>query len=206
MRHIISFLLIFIFLSCKQQTAHKEQQAETPKALQENKETSIIEYSKRGNDDLVDDLYDEKLDELPELKTLDKKFNDINESKIDSLAVFHKFDAKNNDYYRSADAHLNRVQDSFLKNELRVFFENNKTAYANSISRLKNLEDQIDKQYISAIDRRIALKLFVTLNMMNEFRKRNMPPVSSLETVVNNYKIYNGKLDSAITKNKQFTY
>ena len=206
MRHIISFLLIIIFLSCKQETAHKEQPAETPKALQENKKASIMEYSKRGNDDLVDDLYDEKLDELPELKTLDKKFNDLNKNKIDSLAVFHKFDVKNNDYYRSADAHLNRVQDSFLKNELRVFFENNKTAYANSISRLKNLEDQIDKQYMAAIDRRVALKLFVTLNMMNEFRKSNIPSVSSLETVANNYKTYNGKLDSAITKNKQLTY
>ena len=206
MRHIISFLLIFIFLSCKQQTTYKEQPTETPKALQENKETSMIEYSKRRNDDLVDDLYDEKLDELPELKTLDKKFNDLNKNKIDSLAVFHKFDVKNNDYYRSADAHLNRVQDSFLKNELRVFFENNKTAYANSISRLKNLEGQVDKQYISSLDRRIALKLLITLNMMNEFRKNNMPPSSSLETVVNNYKTYNGKLDSAITKNKQLTY
>ena len=202
MRHIISFLLIFICLSCKQQTANKEQPAETPKALQENKETSIMEYSKRGNDDLVDDLYDEKLDESPELKTLDKKFNDINESKIDSLAIFHKFDSKNNDYYRAADAHLNRVQDSFLKNELKIFFENNKTAYSNSINRLKNLEDQIGKQYISALDRRIALKLFVTLNMINEFRKNNTPPVSSLESVFNNYKTYNVKLDSAITKNK----
>lgn len=202
MRHIISFLLIFIFLSCKQQTAHKEQPAETPKALQKNPGTSIIEYSKRGNDDLVDDLYDEKLDEFPELKTLDKKFNDINESKIDSLAIFHKFDSKNNDYYRAADAHLNRVQDSFLKNELKIFFENNKTAYSNSISRLKNIEDQIGKQYISALDRRIALKLFLTLNMMNEFSKKNTPPVSSLESVFNNYKTYNVKLDSAISKNK----
>ena len=206
MRHIILFLLLFMLLSCEQQKERKEQQTETPKALQENKETSLIGYSKRSNDDLVDDLYDEKLDESPELKTPDKRFNAINESKIDSLAIFHKFDSKNVDYYRSADAHLNRMQDSFLKTELKTFFESNKTAYSNSISRLKNLEDLIGKQYISALDRRIALKLFITLNMMNEFRKINVPPVSSLEAVFNNYKSYNGRLDSAIAKNKQSTH
>jgi hypothetical protein len=202
MRHIIPFLLFFILLSCEHQKENKGQKPETPKALQENKQSSLIEFSKRISDDLVDDLYEEKLDEVPELKTLDKKFNALNKSKIDSLAVFHKFDSKNLDYYRSVNAHLNRVQDSFLKNELKTFFENNEVTYTNSVSRLKNLEDQIGKQYISAIDRRIALKLFVTLNMMAEFRKSNMPPASSLESVVNNYKTYNSKLDSAITKNK----
>jgi len=202
MRLIIPFLLFFTLLSCEQQKENKEQPPDTPKALQENKQGSLIEFSKRANDDLVDELYEEKLDELPELKALDKKFNDLNKSKIDTLAVFQKFDSKNNDYFTAADAHLNRVQDSFLKNELKTFFENSKTAYLNSISRLKNLEDQIGKQYISAIDRRIALKLFVTLNMMNEFRKNNITPISSFETVFSNFKTYNGKLDSAITKNK----
>lgn len=202
MRYLISFLLLFTFLSCEQQEENIEQQAHTPKALQENKEVSFIEYSKRGPDDLVDELYDEKLEQTSGLRTLDKKFNDLNKSKIDSLAIFHKFDSKNNDYYRSADAHLNRMQDSLLKDELRTFLDNNKSAYSSSIRRLKGLEDQIDKQYISTIDKRIALKLFVTLNMMNEFRKTHMPPVSSLESVFNNYKIYNGKLDSAITWNK----
>ena len=202
MRYLIPFFLVFTFLSCEQRKEKREQQVETPKALQENKKSSLVEYSKRGPDDIVDELYDEKLEESSELKTLDKKFHDLNQSKIDSLAVFHKFDSKNDNYYRAADAHLNRIQDSFLKNELKTFFDNNKTAYSNSISRLKGLEDQIDKQYISTIDKRIALKLFVTLDMMNEFRKNNIPPVSSLESVVNNYKTYNAKLDSAIVKNK----
>lgn len=202
MRSIISFLLLITFFSCEQRNQNKEQQIETPKALQENKESSSIGFSKRGPDDLVDELFEEKLNESHELKTLDKKFNDLNEGKIDSLAVFHKFDSKNDDYYGAAAAHLDRVQDSFLKNELRTFFENNKTAYSNSISRLKGLEEQIDKQCISVIDKRIILKLFITLNMMNEFRKTNIPSVSSLEAILNNYKTYNGKLDSAIAKNK----
>lgn len=202
MRQVISFLLLFLFLSCTQKKETREQEVDTPKALQENNKSSLIEYAKRGPGDLVDELYDEKLEESSELKTLDKKFNELNQSKIDSLAVLHKFDSKNDNYYRAADAHLSRIQDSFLKNELKTFFDNNKTAYSNSISRLKNLEEQIDKQYISSIDRRIALKLLVTLNMMNEFRKNDTPPVSSLESIVNNYKTYNAKLDSAIVKNK----
>lgn len=202
MRYLIPVFLLFTFLSCEQQKENRQQQADTPKALQENKKSFEIEYSKRGPGDIVDELYDEKLEGSSELKILDRKFNDLNQSKIDSLAVFHKFDSKNDNYYRAADAHLNRIQDSFLKNELKTLFDNNKIAYSNSISRLKGLEDQIDKQYISTIDKRIALKLFVTLNMMNEFRKSNTPPLSSLESVVNNYKTYNAKLDSAIVKNK----
>ncbi len=206
MRYVILLLLLFTFSSCKHQKENKEQQAETPKALQENKEGAVAVFSKRISDDLVDDLYDEKLGEIPGLKSLDKKFNDLNKAKMDSLAVFHKFDSQNDDYYRSVHAHLDRVQDSFLKEELKTFFENNKTAYSNSIRRLKGLEEQIDKQYISAIDKRIALKLFITLNVMNEFRNSNMPSALSLDALANNYRRYNASLDSAVAKNKQPTY
>ena len=203
MRKLIPLVLIFIIVSCKEKKQNPDGPvAETPKALQDNKVSSSISYKKRGPDDLVDELYNEKLETTPALNAFEKKFRELSENKIDSLHVFHEFDSKNLQYYNTANGHISQIQDSFLKKELKTFFENNKTAYSSSINRLKNLEVQLGKQQLSAIDRRTALKLFVTLNMMNEFKKKNMPQASSIESIVNAFKTLNWRLDSAISKNK----
>jgi hypothetical protein len=206
MRKIIPLLLIVTLFSCKQKIEKTEAQPEVPKALQENREKSIISYAKRGADDLVDELYNEKLEGSVALSAFEKKFRDLSKGKIDSLEVFHDFDSKNQQYYASANNHLNRIQDSFLKHELKTAFENNNNAYKRSISQLNILEDHLEEQFVSTTDRRLALKLFVTLNMMNEFKKSNQPALATLENVLNSFKMLNKQLDSAIVKNKSITY
>ena len=202
MRKIIPLLLLVTLFSCNQKIETAEAQPDVPRALQENKEKSIISYAKRSADDLVDELYNEKLEESSALSAFEKRFRDLSEDKIDSLEVFHEFDSKNQQYYTSANNHLNRIQDSFLKQELKTVFENNSNAYKRSISQLKALEDHLEKQFVSTTDRRLALKLFITLNMMDDFKKTNQPSLSTLENVLNGFKTLNKQLDSAIAKNK----
>ncbi|HEV8272212.1 MAG TPA: hypothetical protein VGQ04_12965 [Chitinophagaceae bacterium] len=89
-----------------------------------------------------------------------------------------------------------------MKKEIEAAFEKDKTGYNNIITRLNELENELDKQSLYATDHQVVLKLFVTLNMMQQFRKNSTPPLRLLGSVLNEYKILNLKLDSTILKNK----
>jgi hypothetical protein len=203
MKKILFSICLLAFISCSPKKENsQEQQNNVPQALQDEKKSSVISISKRGPEDIVDELYEEAIKNSSELKDIEKKLSGINEKKNDSLRVFENYKFKNQDYYASADRHLNSIQDSILKKEIEAAFEKDKTGYNNIITRLNELENELDKQSLYATDHQVVLKLFVTLNMMQQFRKNSTPPLRLLGSVLNEYKILNLKLDSTILKNK----
>jgi hypothetical protein len=203
MKKILFSICLLAFISCSPKKENsQEQQNNVPQALQDEKKSSIISISKRGPEDIVDELYEEAIKNSSELKDIEKKLSGINEKKNDSLRVFENYKFKNQDYYASADRHLNSIQDSILKKEIEAAFEKDKTGYNNIITRLNELENELDKQSLYATDHQVVLKLFVTLNMMQQFRKNSTPPLRLLGSVLNEYKNLNLKLDSTILKNK----
>src|SRR5258705_13965806 len=133
---------------------------------------------------------------------LEKNASELNEKKNDSFKPFENYQDKNQDYYSSVTGRLNSIQDSLLKKEIGDIFEKDKSGYTTIISRLNELKDELEKQSVYSADHLVALKLFVTLGMMNKFRKNDTPPASLLESILNEYKNLNHKLDSAIVKNK----
>jgi hypothetical protein len=203
MKKFLFSISLLIFISCNQKKEpSQEQQNNVPEALQDEKESSIISISKRGSEDLVDELYEEAIKNSSELKALGKKISELNEKKNDSLRFFEKYKFKNQDFYTSVNRHLGSIQDSLLKKEISAAFEKDKTGYNNIIARLNEFGSELAKQSIYTIDHEVALKLFITLGMMQQFRKSNTPPSMLLGSVLNEYKTLNHKLDSAILKNK----
>jgi hypothetical protein len=203
MKKILFSICLLVFISCDPKKENsQEQQNNVPQALQDEKKSSIISISKRGPEDIVDELYEEAIKNSSELKALEKKILDLNEKKNDSLRVFENYKFKNQDYYTSAGRHLNSIQDSILKKEIEAAFEKDKSRYSNIIARLTELENDLGKQSLYSSDHRTALSLFITLNMMENYRKNNTPSSMLLESVLNEYEALNQKLDSAINKNK----
>jgi len=203
MKKVLFIFGIFVLISCTSRKENKTTaQNNTPQALQDNKESSLTDFKKRGTDDLVEELYEEAIEKSSVLAALEKKFPQLNEIKNDSLRVFEKYKDKNEDYYASATRQLNSIQDSLLKKEIGAVFEKDKAGYTTIISRLNELENELGKQSIYSADHRVVLKLFITLNMMKQYRKNNTPSSMLLGSVLNEYKALNQKLDSAINKNK----
>jgi len=203
MKKVLFRICLLAFISCNQKKeGSQEQQNNVPQALQDEKKSSIISISKRGHEDLVDELYEEAIKKSPGFAALEKMISGLNERKKDSLRVFEKYKFKNQDYYASANRHLNSIQDSILKKEIGAAFEKDKTGFNNIIARLNELGNDLDKQSLYATDHQIVLKLFVTLGMMQQYRENSTPPSMLLGSVLNEYKNLNNKLDSAINKNK----
>jgi hypothetical protein len=120
MKKVLIPLTVLILVSCTSRKENKTTpQAAVPKALQDHKENKLISYSKRGPEDLVEELYDEKVRSSPALKAIEELIERLNKSKNDSLEVFNDFKTKNQQYYGFANSHLNSIKDSVLKKKLK---------------------------------------------------------------------------------------
>lgn len=204
MKKILIPFCLLILTSC---TSRKENstaiQNDIPEALQNNNESKIISLSKRSYDnDLVEELYQEKVRSAPALQQIETMHDIMNDAKKDSLEVFHDFMGKNQQYYSSAKRHLDGLKDSLLKREIETLLEKNRTAYNNKIAGLNELAAVLDSKTGSADDRHRVLMLLISLAMMSEYQDKNLPSQKPIESVISNYDQLIQKMDSVISKNK----
>ena len=149
-----------ILASC--QDSHvpdKKQSDPPPKALQDKSSLDEI-VSKRGNDDLVERLYNELVDKTPELKGIENRITIVSENKKDSTELFDKYDEKNQTYYRSADKGIGRLGDSILKLKMRTLITNSLTKYNSSLFRHIAILKSIEKKKTTLEDFHLREKLF----------------------------------------------
>ena len=203
MKRVLIPLTVLILLSC---TSRKENrttpQADVPKALQDNKERKLISYSKRGPEDLVEELYEEKVRSTPALKAIEELIGKIKDSQNDSLEIFNDFKTKNQQYYGFAKDHLNSIKDSLLKTEIAAVIEKISLAYNNRISWLEGLVSSLNNKSGAADDHHSALMILISLGMMKEYQEKNMPSSKPIESVIGNYNSLIQKMDSVINKNR----
>jgi len=203
MKKILLSLCLLIVISCTSRKENKTvPQADVPKALQDNKENKLTSYSKRGSEDLVEKLYDEKVKSTPALQEIEILTDKLNDAGDDSLETYNDFKAKNQQYYNSASSHLNSIKDSLLKKEIQWVIERNTLAYNNKISGLNDLVTNLNGKSGSADDHHSALMILISLGMMKEYQEKNMPSPIPIESVINNYSNLIQKMDSVIHKNK----
>lgn len=201
MKRILLFVCILVLTSCNNKK-NDQPQNNVPEVLQDNnKQSAVVSYSKRGREDLVDELYKEKLDKTPGLLAIDKLYRVLKEDKIDSLEEFNYYDQKNNEYYKTADFHLKSIQDSFLKKEIETILANSINRFHVKSGRLDALRNALSRSEVSADDRYEAVKLLITLRMM-ELYQDNLPSSKPIESIVASYNDLNRKLDSTINRNK----
>ena len=205
MKKVLIPVIILIIISCTSCKENKTTpQADVPKALQENKEKSLVVFSKRGygEHDLVEELYEEKVKSTPSLLAIEKMIDKLNDSQKDSLEAFNDFKAKNQQYYGFSKRHLNSIMDSLLKKEIENVIEKSNLAYNNKISGFEDLTTILNKKIGSADDRHSALMILISLGMMKEYQEKNMPSSKPIGSVINDYNRLIQKMDSVINKNK----
>ena len=148
----------------------------TPESLQNNKSrTPLGSISKRYKDDIIDQLYQEALEKDPELKKLDKRINKIRHITRDSLKALNQYKKNNDEYWRTADAYINRIQDSITRESIRKIYQNSQATYVKSIAKIDHKTDSIQLKSQQLIDQHIVMKLFITQAMIQNYQKNEKP-------------------------------
>ncbi len=203
MKKIFAAFCLLILLSCANKNeTNSPDQSNVPEALQENNENKSIGFKRRGADDLLEELYEEKVKSTPVLQAIEAMMDKLKESHDDSLEIYNDFNSKNVEYYNSAKRHVSSVKDSLLEKEIKSVVERSISEYDNKMARLNNLVAILERKPGSVADRHSILKILISLEMMKEYQLRNMPLTQPVEAFINNYDRLIQKMDSVISKNK----
>jgi len=206
MKKVLLPIFVLVLIACSSRKENKTiPQADVPKALQDNKESSLISISKRSSydRDLVEELYKEKMKSTPVLQEIEALIDKLNDAEADSLEIYKDFKAKNQQYYNAAGSHLSSIKDSLLKKEIQSVIGRNTLTYNYKISGLNALVSNLNSKSVSVDDRHTILMILISLGMMNEYQDKNLPSSKPIEAVITNYNSLIQKMDSVINKNKR---
>jgi hypothetical protein len=151
-----------------------------PKAL-EDKSISYEIVSRRGDDDLVESLYNELVSKDIELKKLEEKIDALNNSKSDSIESFNKFNRKIQTYFHAADRQVSAINDSLLRNKMKLLVAGNLTNYNSQVAKHQELIDIITAKETTISDLHTVLKIVKTLPLIEKYRKDNLPNTQPLK-------------------------
>jgi hypothetical protein len=174
--------------------------SETPKALQESSFEEIESFSDTRNRDLVDDLYREQLGKRPDLKEIEELIEKRKEEKIEAANDFESYNGKIEEYYTSANMHLQGISDSLLKTKMLIIMNESNKKYQNKSTSLKEFAAQIKNQSLSITDYHEALKVIVTIPIIEKYQNDNRPNDSIYRNISHNQKDLLGKMRKKVEK------
>jgi hypothetical protein len=179
----ISVLIVLAITSCNNSSKQDDAKQKIPKAL-EDKSISSEVLSSRSYDDLVESLYNELLNKNQGLKKLEDEIQSLNESKNDSTKSFNNFNLKNQGYYGAANRHIDQLNDSTLKEKMKMLISSSLTKYNSVIVRHNEFLKIIDSKNITLSDLHTLLKITKTLQVIETYQNNNLPSTKSLKSYI----------------------
>lgn len=167
--------ILFICIAC-----NTNRKKEVPKVL-ENKKASVEKAAKRGEEDLVDGLYNEAVSTNEALKNFESGLEQLSKSKDDSLDSFGIFDSQNKKYYTSASGHAEGISDSVLRSNVKMLISSSLANYDSVIYRHDSLVKNILTRETTLKDLRSILKIVYTLPLIEKYQDDNLPSAEPIQ-------------------------
>lgn len=186
MKALIPILLISAFVSCNRpERIVSPKNSETPKALQEeNLIEEVSSFSKRGDDDLIDELYSEQMNKTPGLKEVESLIDKVREDEVEAADDFENYTNKSSRFYNSANRHISNLGDSVLKATLVALINESERKNRVHSGKLVSLVDQIKINSSNISDYRTALKIIITLPIIEKYQTVNLPKDSLYRRII----------------------
>ena len=157
---------------------------ETPKALQDKSSSSDISFKKRSPN-LLESLYEEQVQQHPELAELEKKLDQLAESRSDSTKSFNTYNGKNESYYNSATSYAGNISDSVLREKMNRLVAASMEKYQVRTQSHTDLLTTLEAKKVSLGDLHSILKLTRTLAVMEKYQGNHLPGTNSITGYIN---------------------
>ncbi|BDD05180.1 hypothetical protein [Aureibacter tunicatorum] len=214
---IISIMFIIsLLIACNKRGNHNNNTVQnsnnittqTPKALEENDgfEVSDLKIGRgrfgRKSNNIVDELYDEALENNPTLQALEKQIAMLQKQKTDSLSHYRYYTQTNNNYWSNTSWYLSKIQDSTLELSTKKIIDQHRKKYFEDVSELEKIEEAIQKEQQHLKDLQIIMKLSVTQQMIKAYQKNEKPKIEQMQKILNEYQELNEKAEKYIDELK----
>lgn len=182
MRIILPLTALVLALCACTTKANRTQPADVPKPLQTDNSYSELRKGRYG--DLVDQLYADLVKQSTDLKQLDARLEDLDEQKRDSTAAYSKFDQQNESYYDAAQRRAGAIGDSVLRTQVLAIVKQSSQRYSGITSRNESLQSTLNEKTRAIEDSHEALKVLLTLPVMQQYQKEHLPSTKSMEDLL----------------------
>jgi hypothetical protein len=189
-------ILTLVLASCSQPTPEAPPM---PKALEDNSHSYDL-GSSRNYDDLVESLYAELLKNNVDLKQLEENIKALRNNKADSTLLFDKFNEKNQLYYSAADRHISTMNDSLMRDKMKMMIATNLAKYNKAIGKHTELTKMIAANNLSIEDLHTMLKIVKTLPLIEKYQNDNLPNTKSMEGFIKQQEETIKQLDTLVKK------
>lgn len=178
MKKLLLLFVFTLFISCQKNETNTKNNEE-PKILQE-KSIDIGRFKRGG--DLVGQLYEDLVNKSPELKNLEEDLQGLNPR--DTIEIFNNYDRKSDFYYRAAEANAEGIRDSILKKKILNLISSSATKYDTKKAEVQNLVSTINQKRTEITNYYTALKIILTLPLIEKYQKDHLPQKSPFEKVI----------------------
>lgn len=179
---VIAWIVTLMSCSNNPSASPKAEIPEIPEALQ-NENSSKIMYG-RSKEDLVDVLYNELLEKDKDLKQLNDDIQTLNSKSDELTKAFENYKVKSDNYYNSASSKVAQMKDSALSKKLQAYINSSLHKYQNGNSGLEDLKKQISNNALSIHDRLLAMKILLTLPVIEQYQQSNRPESKAYKNLI----------------------
>lgn len=173
---LVAFCLFLAACSSEMSKEKNTSSSGTDAALQETRTENVLDL-----------LYLELKEQRPELIALDKQIEEVDQAKEKALADYKKYNSKNEHYYLTANQHLNNIKDSLLRNSVELLLNKSQYAYDQENAAMALAVAQLENRSVSLHDHQEALKIILTMNLMEKYQKKQLPDNNEYEKIVTRY-------------------
>ena len=179
------FFVSALLISCESKRTDNTNTAaqETPKALQENK-IEFSNYSRSAPDDLLEELYQELVDQSPELKKLEDELEAIAPTSSSLKNKFNGYESKSDNYYVAAKSKASVIADTLLKKKITALIENSNNKFPGKTAEFRSMLKSIAENDITLQDQHSVLKIVLTLPLIENFQNNNQPDKKDFKDLI----------------------
>jgi|GEM_PF-2355521 len=183
------FVLTIIFIvSCTNNRVTVEQQnsnEQTPEIFDGERNLDISSFTKRTGYgiDIIQELFDEAVENDKGLKAVTSALEQVRELKSDSLGSYRTYMRNNQHYWDALARYSGQLSDSTLQRDVLKLVGKLKDKQSKRTSLLNKLVADIDSTERILADMEILMKIIVTEPMMDNYQRNELPSIQTLESV-----------------------
>ncbi|PWK77913.1 hypothetical protein LX99_02798 [Mucilaginibacter oryzae] len=199
---LLPAILLFICTACNNaKNDNTRLRKDITKSIPDDStDLSAIKGSRGAN--LIDDIYANQLLKRPELRKLEDLIRHFDDGAADSLKQFDMYNGKSLEYYRSAGDLLLNIKDTVLRAHFREMIDQSRHKYQDTINQFSILVNHIDSNRIKVGDYHLALKLAVTLPIIERYQFESLPDLKSAANLANEAQGLKVKAMQMVSKNR----
>lgn len=179
---IVATLVLSFLISCSKKQETPTTQNATPITLSsEDSISKFLSYSRGYEDNIIEELFKEAVEKDKALNKVTERLNESRKRKYDSLETYHKYKKNNIDYWYSLENYTNKLNDSLLRKDFKVFIKSLKKSQKERTKSIDSISRRIDSIHNVLHDMEILMKIVVTSPMMVNYQRNELPNAKKLQ-------------------------